>query len=277
MKIALLISGRATRYESCLLPFLQSQDGVDIDLFMSINGDPDVEYFKIMQDKLQPWLKTIHISSYNLPNNFKYNCSNKALCQLINDQWMPYNSMSMYYNDYNSFNLAVDYANKNSIYYDYYMKFRADIITDYKLSKIDPPSNKNILFSIVPNCSFISHGVYKESIISDMWVWGNLDIMKIYCNTYNYVLKMNEKTNNEYYIAGEDCITDNVYDNNLNIKFVSIPYALDANRRIFDKTWLPNSNGVIQDFRQHNIPNAFPIMDIESVDTLEGLPVIPNY
>ena len=49
-KIALLISGRATCWENCLLPILENSIDYDIDLFMSINNDnPDCIYFSIMK------------------------------------------------------------------------------------------------------------------------------------------------------------------------------------------------------------------------------------
>jgi hypothetical protein len=57
MKIALLISGRATRYEVCLLEVLKNTKH-DIDIFMVIN-DEENTYYKIMQDTLKQWLKVI--------------------------------------------------------------------------------------------------------------------------------------------------------------------------------------------------------------------------
>jgi len=44
MRIAMLISGRAARYEVCLLPILEAC-GYTIDLFMSIN-DIDGLYYR---------------------------------------------------------------------------------------------------------------------------------------------------------------------------------------------------------------------------------------
>ena len=40
MRIALLITGRAARYDVCLLPILQNTPYHDIDIFMSINDEP---------------------------------------------------------------------------------------------------------------------------------------------------------------------------------------------------------------------------------------------
>jgi hypothetical protein len=56
-RVALLISGRAARYEVCLLPFLENIDETQykIDLFMSIN-DEMCPYYENMIKRLQKWL-----------------------------------------------------------------------------------------------------------------------------------------------------------------------------------------------------------------------------
>ena len=60
--IAILISGRATCWENCLLPVLQNSDDYNIHLFMSINNSsPDCTYFKIMKHHLKKYLKNIYI------------------------------------------------------------------------------------------------------------------------------------------------------------------------------------------------------------------------
>ena len=70
-KIALLISGRATCWENCLLPILENSIDYDIDLFMSINNkNENCEYFRLMKNKLSSYLKYIYIKEFTVPDDF---------------------------------------------------------------------------------------------------------------------------------------------------------------------------------------------------------------
>lgn len=46
MKIAMLISGRIARYESCLLPILNNSDCHEIHLFISVNDKTTSKFTK---------------------------------------------------------------------------------------------------------------------------------------------------------------------------------------------------------------------------------------
>lgn len=58
--------------------------------------------------------------------------------------------------------------------------------------------------------------------------------MEIYCNTYNYVINKIKLYNGEYYIGYESCLTDNIYENNVDHSYYNYGYSLDKNRRMFD-------------------------------------------
>jgi hypothetical protein len=80
MRIALLITGRAARYDACLLPILQNTPYHNIDIFMSINDEP-CKYYDIMQQLLAPYLKGLYIKKYEIPKDiFNIICN-----QIIND------------------------------------------------------------------------------------------------------------------------------------------------------------------------------------------------
>jgi len=132
MEIALLISGRATRYEVCLLPFLISNSNkYNFSLFILINdNDKDCQYYQIMKEKLKKWLKILDIEEYKIPESFKkkFKPENKLSLQKINDKWLPYNCLSMLYNDNKAYNMAIKYEKENNIKYDIIMKFRSDIL-----------------------------------------------------------------------------------------------------------------------------------------------------
>ena len=69
---------------------------------------------------------------------------------------------------------------------------------------------------------------------------------------------MLEKYNGNYYIAYEDCITDNIYDKNIKFKVVYFSYQLDRNRRIFEKNLQKNCL---------NIQNSLPPININDVQS----------
>jgi hypothetical protein len=58
--------------------------------------------------------------------------------------------------------------------------------------------------------------------------------MSIYCNTYNYVINKIKLTNGTYFVCGECCLTDNIYENNVEHSFHYYGYELDKYRRMFD-------------------------------------------
>lgn len=232
MKIALLISGRIKRYEVCLLPFLENNKDYDIDLFISIN-DNNNEYYDIVREKLKYWLKDSYIKPYILPDDFNYTNEFNFANIMQNNKLVPYYQMSMFFNDFNAFNLAYKYSKNNNIEYDIYMKYRGDIINNkmYDLSKF----NKEILYTI-PYMDFITQGIHKKKCVGATWDWGSYDVMKLYFETYNYILDKLKELNGNYRIAYECCLTDNCYDKNLKIEYIPRcdNYYLDRYRRVYD-------------------------------------------
>lgn len=280
MKIALLISGRAARYEVGLLHTLLNSNH-DIYLFISINGK-ECKYYDNMKKRLGKWIKNIKINEFILEEeffntvqptewDFSKQIGQAVSCQMIKGKYVPYNAMSMYFNDMNAFKMASDFSEKNNIQYDCYMKFRSDII-DTQIPENIPIEKDNLkLFTNKNICMFTSHGIHKTDIISDAWAWGNKKTMEVYCNTYNFVLKMNKTYNGKYFIAFEDCITDNIVENKIPYTYTTFPYYLDLNRRIFDLAWDKKN---ITDARINNIQNALNPIDIYDSDSLDHIPAI---
>jgi len=243
MRIAILISGRATRYDVCLLPLLIQNNDVNIDVFMSINDENEnCDYYNEMKLKLKPWLKSCIIKKYIMPEeiidlfNPIESISNEIQINLqkINGKYLPHNCLSMYFNDNLSFKNACEYADNNNFEYNYYMKYRSDIINT-TIPKIYSEKEDNIhLYSAVPMCNFISKGIFKKPIVCDIIAWGNKKTMSIYCNTYWYVLNKINEYHGKYYVHGESSLTDNIYENNVPISYFNIPYSLDKDRRMFD-------------------------------------------
>jgi len=253
----MIISGRAARYEVCLLPIIETCE-YDIDLFLSIN-DKDGLYYTVMREKLAKWIKGLYINPYVIPENFKTNfrLNDFTMCyQKINGLWLPRNQLSMYYNDSNAFKMACDYSAQNGFEYDIFMRFRSDIF-DVKIPKLMPIDQSTlVLHSILPFCIHSTFGKHKRRAISSDWVWGNKKTMAIYCNTLEYVLNENTLANGDYLFHFESNHTDNIIDNGVHIEYHSIKYHTDANRKLFDDTWKLNEDGSTNDSRSQLPKNA---------------------
>ena len=237
MNIAMILSGRVTHYEKCLLPILKKTEH-NVHLFISVN-DYYKPYYDNLKKNLEPWLKKLHVKEYSVPDEFtkiyKKNIDIDNL-GLENDKParyslkkvkkffakkrlnIPINELSMCFNQYIAFKLVKEYEKKHNIKYDCYMKFRADIFSTQLPKEI---TIKNYLYYMRPRKYFLTHGIYKKKCISSDWAWGNREIMEKYFDAYNYLLDKNKKLNGTYWChGGENIITDVIYENNINIKMV---------------------------------------------------------
>jgi len=242
MRVAVLISGRLKCYERCLIPLLESSD-YDIDLFISINAKRD-DYHNQALNNLSKWLKGEYIFPYVIPYHYKDIFINM---NSGTNEPLPYNQLSMFFNDRKCFELATEYADNNKFEYDAYMKYRSDIITD-ELPDIKTKNDYKI-FSVVPwNNSYSSvidrskPTIYNSvgdwklpktvnvPWVSDAIVYGNRMSMDAYTQTYNYCLEMNQLWNGLYPVAFEPSVTQNVYDRGLEVEYFSAPYTIDPLR-----------------------------------------------
>jgi hypothetical protein len=87
----------------------------------------------------------IDIDTFNIFNSNKSIAPHKRQVKLkkINNKFVPYNCLSMYYNDMITFNVACNYADDNNFEYDLYLKFRSDIIADNIPENIIKPCARN--------------------------------------------------------------------------------------------------------------------------------------
>ena len=268
-RVALLISGRAARYDVCLLPSLERAKQ-HYDVFMSLN-DEDCFYYEHMRNRLAKWLRGVYIQPYVIPNNFS--CAfiendHRFAYQKIDGRWLPRNVLSHFFNDTNAFKMATEYSAANGFEYDVIMKYRADIIADLDAPNlaIDP----TILYSVTPNCLFVTYGKHKVNTILQDWHWGSPAVMKLASSTYDYILRENAN-DNTYIFHYESNFVDNLVDKSVINTYVAIPYAVDMNRRLFDSSWNPTN---VIDSRKVNCKGAQPYIDIKSITRVEDLPVI---
>ena len=276
MKVAVLISGRCVRYEVCLLPLLQKTK-YDVDLFLSIN-DIDKPYYDKLRENLSPWIKGFYLEKFDLPKDFS-NTHWRSLRQEIDGKYIPLHTMSMFFNDMNAFNMATKYADDNGFEYDNYLKFRADLIVDEFPEFIKSEELK--IFSSVPRCDFRVPIVDRENkqlngsvpIVCDAVAYGNRNSMRNYCDTYNFVLDINEHFDGNYPINFEDTLTHQVYDKDIPVERFNYKYLIDKNRRIFDnyKTIINSSGSVRVNHR-----NSLKPRDMDDVESTENIPPISD-
>ena len=273
MKIAVLISGRAARYEACLLPILQTTK-YDVDLYMSIN-DESCTYYNKMQSRLGEWLRGLELAPYTLPDKWVENINPSTINQTINGHRHPWNCMSMYYNDMNVYNMA----SKSEVEYDVYLKFRSDIIADDF-----PPFNitsERKLFSAIPNVTMpteIFNELGEHTGAAPMWIsdavaYGDKESMSDYCNTYDFVVNANTNSKGQYRIHFESSLTDSIHHKKLPVEFFKYGYKLDRNRRILDLTWEGSEDN--NDSRINNIPGTANIIDVRSISDTDHIPPDP--
>jgi len=274
MKVAVLISGRAARYEVCLKRLLEKNKH-EYDVFISVNDEP-CKYYDVMEESLQPWLKGLEIKPFSLPDDFE-NHHPETIRQSVNGKFVPQNVMSMYYNDMNAFNMATKYADDNQFEYDAYLKFRSDIIVDDMPDIIKADELK--IYSAVPSCDFTRKTLdgVEVPIVCDAISYGNRKSMGKYVDTYNFVLDINEKRSGNYMIHFETCLTQNVYSKKVPVQRFSYPYKLDGNRRIFDRTWENTGTSECGDSRIHNIQGAHPPINSKDVETTEHIKSFSMY
>lgn len=278
MRVAVLISGRAARYEVCLKRLLEKNKH-EYDLFISVNDEP-CKYYDVMKESLQPWLKGLEIKPFSLLDDFE-NHHPVTVRQSVNGKFVPQNVMSMFYNDMNAFNMATKYADDNGFEYDAYLKYRSDIIADDMPNIVKSSDYK--IFSTVPSCDFTVPLIDRNTIslgtlvplVSDAIAYGNRESMNAYCKTYEFILEMNLLWEKKYQIHFETCLTQNVYDKNISVERFSYSYEIDGNRRIFDTVWENSGTEKCGDSRINNIRGAPPPINSKDVETTEHIDSFP--
>ncbi len=162
-------------------------------------------------------------------------------------------TLSCFYNDNKAFEMAEDYSNKYSINYDIFMRFRTDIEVNNFFNFLN--FDKNILYCVKTPCTFTlaitdnPNGEFKNGriyyygnikhnglLVTGDIAYGTKELMRIYCNCYNYILEQNTLNNGNYFICFEYNLTTYLYDYNVNFNFFNYDYKYDTSRFIKDRT-----------------------------------------
>ena len=245
MLIAMLISGRIDNYYD-LKKILDNSTEHIIHLFLSINDDYEENkiFYDNFKDLFKKYIKQIYIKKYVCYDNFI-----NTNIDTINNGNVYLKTLSCFYNDNNCFKLADEFENMNSINYELFVRYRSDIISD-SLPNFNN-YDKNILYVVKPFNYFTlaitdnPKGEYKNErrycygntkydgkyVTGDI-AYGSKELMKIYCNCYDYIIEQNEINNGNYFICFEYNLTTYLYDSNVNFLFFDFDYKYNTDRFI---------------------------------------------
>jgi len=241
VRICILLSGRIKQYKGLLNMIKKSKDNIDV--FASIN-DVDSEFYDNFRNDFRGYLRGIHFELYKIPSFFYTNCNyNRRLGNKF-----P-NVLSCYYNNMIVLRMATLYADTNNFEYDIYLRFRSDIEAD-TLPIFDDRYKKGMLFCGRPPVDRFKLAVtddptleFKDGreycmgdiknldaeITADI-AYGNRNAMLIYCSSYDYILRENQKYKGNYLIWFENCITMCINDSNYPFELFEYEYKYTDNR-----------------------------------------------
>jgi hypothetical protein len=254
MNIALFISGRLTCYDTDLIPNLESMSrDYTIHLFVSINGERD-EYHQEAEKRLAPWLKKIRYESYTIPDDFIPNTNPETLFQIVDGKRVPYTVLSCFYNDWKCYEMIVDYVKETGIQMDTCVKFRPDIsfqTKDWSIFQRAAAQPERLFSNFPPAKIYYGGDTSIPCYVSDAFICTSLANLKVYCNTYHFILETNRSTNGTYRINYEVSLTENIFGTpiddsvkpardqllslfanaQLSIEYFELPYTLNKMRR----------------------------------------------
>jgi hypothetical protein len=232
-RIAMVLSGRATRYEFNLLhqlkKFYNKYPTVWIDIFVSINGKPDEYYMKLKADL---FVCKIRFEEYIWPENFKQYAFTNVRHDALEDPRITYNMNSMYYNNLKNLEMIQYYCNRNNITYDKCILYRSDIVTEELPYILMDILDDNTVYFFKELKALVNNRIVTwrdEDKITNGVVLGTMNIMIKYLEFYKfieeYIIKENILFHSETVISH--------YINKLKIKYgpFDIDYIFDPNRK----------------------------------------------
>lgn len=250
MNVAIFISGRLNSYEEKLLKLLKNSN-YNIHLYLSINDIQSNFYLKAL-NKLSNYVIDVNFEIFEIPMSF----SEKFINKDTNDRLpLPYNQLSMFYNDAKCLSMIEAYQKRNNYFYDLIMKFRSDILPfSNNFPQLKAPE-ENFLYSVIPPTTeqmYLLNNKKNNFVnkkipwISDAIIYGNFLSMKKYTNTYKFCLLLNDNFNGRYPCDFEPSVTLNAYYQNLEIEYFNYNYKLSEFRHI------KSSNFILKMYKKFN-------------------------
>jgi hypothetical protein len=208
-KIAIFFSGRIKGYEQTFSHLKSIIDKYNPVFFTSLNQNSEDEYTKTFCEKFNIKNDQINYEKTILPDSLKD----------VNSCSHVLNTYSMFYHNYKAFCLIEKYQRSHNIHFDVIVKYRAEIHSSDILKFNETENNK----------LYIPNGLDYGGI-NDQIAYGDLDVMKKYCELGNgNVEKIHLEKNIRYH--PETLLFHHIKSYNISIARPSFSYNLDGSRR----------------------------------------------
>lgn len=218
MKIALLLAGRIRGYEEGLdTQFKYIYKNNKTDIFLSHNNEN-------ILDKVDEFIKKYNPKKFDSSHSvFPYNNKFKTWPE-TNTQ----NTWSSMYHEYTAFKLLEEYIQETKTNYDIVVFSRAELIinNDFNFDKI----RDNLIY--IPNSEKWRNG------ICDLFAYGNLQTMKIYCSIFININKYCK--NKRIYYHSEFLTKYNLEYNKIDTIFFDMKYEQSKNRQSLNQLRIIN-------------------------------------
>jgi len=238
--LAIFISGRLLYYNECLYPIINNlYQKYNVYLFFSINTfsldinnqkSTSIEFIiNDLKKKFGESFCECSFEEYKLP---KY-IVDKYIENNINT--FGYNVFSCFYNDRKNFRLIEEYEINNNINFDIICKIRSDLILYNDIDFIIDNKDDLIIHNKhMMEIRYWGH-FYNDTplMISDAFAYGNKKSMKIYCSTYDWILKNN--LNGLYFQTFEIALTDSILQHKFYECIGGEEYPLLTKEEIIDR------------------------------------------
>jgi hypothetical protein len=226
LKIALFISGRITCYEEYLLPLLEYlTKKYEIRFFCSINSNYNEKYV----NDLKKYLANVNFEKFIYSEEWISN-------RILNKKTFlgPFNQLSMFYNDLKCFTMIEKYQQDNNMEFDIICKIRPDMKFNnlFDINFIKDEKNSLIINSCIPSCPIYWFGNENTPLlVCDAFAYGNFKSMKIYCDTYNWIIEQDKILLGTYDRTFEPYLNESI----LRCCFDTYKQQINTTEKIIDK------------------------------------------
>ncbi len=199
MNVALFISGRILGYDTCLIPLVNTfSKDYTIKVFFSINtlslgeGESMDTIISHLKQLLGDRFGNIYYEEFKLPYEYVHTKLRNGIDNFL------YNQLSCFYNDKQNLRIIEDYQRTHNISFDVVSKIRSDM-TIHRACFYFKRDDPNILM-IRTAYSYVTYWghifeLFPYPMVSDAFAYGNLNSIRLYCKTYDWILEQNKLRN----------------------------------------------------------------------------------
>jgi len=236
-RIAILIGGRLTCQDICLLPqirnYLHKHQDHWIDVFISINNEPEnYENYKKLYQMDAPFIRVISCEKTICPEKYSHyqpraGETNVPTC------------ISMYYHNYLAMRLITEYKERNRTHYHIILKYRPDIVEQNNELPIVASPFKEFLQDVDGN-NFKQRCVYMPNTVdttyngipktNDQIGIGSYDVMMQYMGIYPTMIDYLEQRRAGYLLHPETILGFHLQEMGIETVRFTYSYSLHHKR-----------------------------------------------